>query len=765
MIKLRSFYGFGRLLESTATYNDLIREFPEFNLIFNTELGVITAISSLTSNQITPDMIIGELNRINDSGVLQKANLLENFIDQVVSKISLDKQYSDIEKDVKSIAQKIQAEVKKLTPKYDKLLDLNSDTEVQKDINNLLSLWCEINSEIIKKNTAVTESIVLERNMFEVFAEDLVSLRVKVRSLLSDIDTYLKNKGIRASSRLRDIKSKATDVMDEITDGIGYGQNWDNFDRGDAKKRIAVLNTIVNDLTSKYTEIVFSERDFSDEYGRLVSEISDICNKINSLVKQLTEKGLESQEGIGDIPSGGELAWDIINPLPNSVREVIGLYKKRKWVTVSGSEEGKFTTSGVGSSLYDNTDSYAKLYKEQKGSIKREESEWFVNESDNADWEDPKWVKVEDPQKIDFFNKCWQYYLIKQKKWVCENSKSLIDSSGTPRYTEEDHNIFVPSENDIKKFNPAAELEKLKKYPNYENSYYIDSVELIPDESGGGGEESSETEDNESYYHTDKIKAISFKGPRGDNYYNNLPNEIDGGPNRTWYRGSNVLNTKWFKPGTFSVSPSDWWMRVKNGIWEYCQKDTRAEPKEGVDDTLSLDQKLPKSVISDAVSLINTTNDELSGKIREQNEISKYWGKGEGKTNISLYPWGASEGAMKVEKAGTADERCGGEISPSAWGRSSTYDDVILYFYKNGNFEIRDDDYEDNIWGNWGIDSDSDEFYIKWDLYSTPSTRGWKSIQPGKGTVGGVTMFTCPIKDGLKGALDKAAIRFMDVFY
>jgi hypothetical protein len=34
MTKLRSFYDFNRLVESTATYNDLIREFPEFNLIF-----------------------------------------------------------------------------------------------------------------------------------------------------------------------------------------------------------------------------------------------------------------------------------------------------------------------------------------------------------------------------------------------------------------------------------------------------------------------------------------------------------------------------------------------------------------------------------------------------------------------------------------------------------------------------------------------------------------------------------------------------------
>ena len=95
MTKLRSFYDFNRLVESTATYNDLIREFPEFNLIFNTALGVITAISALTNNQISPDRIIAELNKISDSGVSQKVKLLDDFIDEVISKITFDKQYSD----------------------------------------------------------------------------------------------------------------------------------------------------------------------------------------------------------------------------------------------------------------------------------------------------------------------------------------------------------------------------------------------------------------------------------------------------------------------------------------------------------------------------------------------------------------------------------------------------------------------------------------------------------------------------------------------
>ena len=784
MTKLRSFYDFNRLVESTSTYNDLIREFPEFNLIFNTALGVITAISALTNNQISPDRIIAELNKISDSGVLQKAKLLDDFIDEVISKITFDKQYSDIESDVKEIARKIQVEVKKLSSKYDNLLDLNSDTEVQKDIDGLISLWCQINSEILKKNTEVSESAILERNMFEVFSEDLVSIRVKVRSLMSDIDTYLKNKGVRASSRLRDIKSKATDVMDEIGDGIGYGQNWNNFDRGDAKKRIAALNTIVNDLTSKYTEIVFSEKDFSEEYGRLVSEINDICNKINLLVKQLTEKGLETQEGVGDLSSDTNLAWSIVDPSPSSQNDIIGLYKKRKWVTVISGSEGKLQTGGVDSTLYPNLDIFNKLYKEQKGSIKRkifnklykeqegsikrEESEWFVCPKEGADWDNPNWVKVDDPARIDFFNKCWQYNLVQLKKWVCENSKSPYDSLGNARFTDSESEKFVPSESDIEKFNPIKAVKELEKYPNYRNSYYIDSVELTPDDSGdssGGGSSDNTGETLENYYHTDKIKAISFKGPKGDRYYNDLPNKIEGGPNRTWFRGSGVLNTKWFKPGTFSEVPSDFWMRLKNGIWEYCQKDSKNEPKEGTDSVASLDQKIKPSVIPSAVTLINKSNEELSDKIREQNQISKYWGMGKGKTNISKYPWGSSEGEMKVEKQGTAEERCGGEISPSAWGRSSINDDVILYCYKNGGFEIGDDDYSDRIWGDWGIDSDKDEFFIKWTLYSTSSTRGWKSIQKGRGTVGQTTMFTCPINDGLKGALDKAAIRFMEVFY
>ena len=766
MTKLRSFDDFNRLVESTATYNDLIREFPEFNLIFNTALGAITAISALTNNQISPDRIIAELNKISDSGVSQKAKLLDDFIDEVISKITFDKQYSDIESDVKDIARKIQVEVKKLASKYDDLLDLNSDSEVQKDIDGLISLWCQINSEILKKNTEVSESVILERNMFEIFAEDLVSLRVKVRSLMSDIDTYLKNKGVRASSRLRDIKSRATDVMDEIGDGIGYGQNWNNFDRGDAKKRIAALNTIVNDLTSRYTEIVFSEKDFSEEYGRLVSEINDICNKINLLVKQLTEKGLESQEGVGDLSSDTNLAWSIVDPDPNSQNDIIGLYKKRKWVSVISGSEGKLQTGGVGSTLYPNYDFFTKLYKEQEGSIKRDESEWFVCPEENADWDNPNWVKVDNPERIDFYNKCWQYHLVQRKKWVCENSKSIYDSSGLPRFTDSEYEKFVPSESDVEKFNPIKAVKELERYPNYRNSYYIDSVDLgggSSDDDGGSADSTGGTVEN--YYHTDKIKKIAFRGPKGDYYFNDSTKEIEGGPDRTWYRESSVLNTKWFKPGTFSEAPSDFWMRVKNGIWEYCQKDSDKEPKEGTDSPISLDQKIEPSVIPSAVSLINKSNEELSKKIKEQNEISKYWGMGAGKTNISKYPWGSSAGIMKVEKQGTADERCGGEISPSAWGRSSINDDVIIYCYKNGGFEIGDDDYSDRIWGDWGIDSDKDEFFIKWTLYSTDSTRGWKSIRKGVGKVGQTTMFTCPINAGLKGALDKAAIRFMEVFY
>ena len=331
--------------------------------------------------------------------------------------------------------------------------------------------------------------------------------------------------------------------------------------------------------------------------------------------------------------------------------------------------------------------------------------------------------------------------------------------------------IFTPSEADIEKFDPVKAVEELKKFPNYTESYLTDSVELTPDNQDGGGSDDGggsgdDSGDNkENYYHTDKIKAISFIGPKRDRYYNDLPNKIDGGPNRTWYRGSDILNTKWFKTGTFSGAPSDWWMRIKNGIWEVCRKGTTEEPKEGKDEISSLNQKFEKNVVEEFVILVNKSNEELADKIREQNQISKYWGTGAGKTNVKTYPWGQSEGAMKVEKEGTPDERCGGTISPSAWGRSSVYDDVILYFYKNGNFEIGDDDYEDRIWGNWGIDSDKNEFFIKWDLYATSSTRGWKSIKKGVGTLGQTLMFTCPIGEGLKPALDKAAIRFMEVFY
>jgi hypothetical protein len=772
MAKLRNFYGFSRIVENELSYNDLLREFPEFNLIMNTEMGVITTLSPLTDNQVTSDNIVSRLNKISGSPLLQKTKELESFIGEIIPKINLGESYSDVTDKVKDIAEKVYTEVKNLNTKYDKLLDLNPDTEIQKDIDNLISLWCQVNIKIIEKNKEISESIILEKNMIDVFGEDLVSIKVKIRSLLSDIDTYLKNKNVRTSSRLRDIKNKASQILDEITDGVGYGQNWNNFSRGDAKKRISTLNTLVNDLTSKYTEVVFSEKDFSDEYNKLVSEINAICSKINSLLKKISEESMNAQEGMGGISGINDLAWGIIDPEPTSEKkEIIGLYKKRKWVKVSPGSGGTFETFGTGGTLYDQTDpSLGFLYKEQSGSIKRDDSTWYETPEKGSGWDDPNWTEVKDSAKIDFFNKCLQYSLVQKKKWVCENSKSLWDKDGSPVYTPTDAEKFSPTEEEIKAFDPDKSLSDLKKFPNYENNYYADSLELIPDGGGsggggGGGGGSTSSDPKENYYHTSQINEIRFKGTKGISYYNNLPNQIDGGPNRTWYRGSELLKTKWFKPGSFPEAPSDWWMRVNNGIWEACPKGSTSQPKDGVDDIRSLNNPLERSLITSAVSVINNANQLLSEKIKEQNQINKYWGMGSGKTNVSSYPWGYNNGMMKVEKAGTSDERCGGEISPSAWGASSINDDVIIYYYKNGNFEIGDDDYEDRIWGSWGIDSDNDEFYIKWDLYATSSSGGWRSIKPGVGRVGETTMFTCPINDGLKGALDKAAKRFIEVFY
>ena len=166
-----------------------------------------------------------KINQIKTAALSQKAREAEGFISELITKIDLGEKYKDVTDDVKVIAGQILTEVKKLSGYYDKLIQLNPDDEVRKDIDNLISMWCDVNNEIIKKNQAVSESFILEKNMAEVFGEDLVSIKVKLRSLLSDIDNYLKNKNLRISSRLKGIKTKASEILDEIQDGVGYGQN------------------------------------------------------------------------------------------------------------------------------------------------------------------------------------------------------------------------------------------------------------------------------------------------------------------------------------------------------------------------------------------------------------------------------------------------------------------------------------------------------------------------------------------------------------
>jgi len=715
--------------------------------------------------------IISELKKIQQLPLSQKVKETDQFIGEIQKKIDLGEKYSDLTSEIKGIAGEVHTEVKKLTNYYDKLIEMNPDEEVRKDIDNLVSMWCDVNIGIIEKSQGVTESLILEKNMTEVFSDDLISIKIKASSLVSDIDSYLKNKNVRTASRLRGVQSSAAKIIDEVQDGVGYGQNWNNFGRKEAKDRIYKLNSELSNLVNQYTDIVFSEKDFSQAYLDLVTEINKTCNRINALLKKMTQKGLEASEGSGTVTSPNDLAWGIINPHPTEEGDIIGIFKKRKWIGLTPDKSGGFVTDyGVGSSLYKGSDDFSKLFKEQKNSIKREDSTWFENEKVGSDWEDTGWTEVSDPKKIDFFNKCWQYTLVEEKRWICKNSKGLYDSSGNHNFTDSDmSDVFTPSEKDIENFDPVKEVGELKKFPNYFNSYYADSVEFIPtgggSQGGGGGGGLSNNQSLENYYHTDQIKPIRFRGPKGNTYFNDLPNRIDGGPDRTWYREANLLNTKWFKPGLFGSAPSKWWMRVKNGIWEFCEKTSTAQPKDGVDAIESLNQKLDKENIQTAVDVINGVNKDLSAKIKEQNEINKYWGMGQGKTNVSRKPWGYDKGEMNVEKAGTSDERCGGEISPSAWGWSPVNDDVIIYYYKNGNFEIGDDDYQDRIWGSWGIDSDKEEFYIKWDLYATSSTGGWKSITSGVGRVGQTVLFTCPISDGLKGVLDKAAVRFLEVFY
>ena len=212
---------------------------------------------------------------------------------------------------------------------------------------------------------------------------------------------------------------------------------------------------------------------------------------------------------------------------------------------------------------------------------------------------------------------------------------------------------------------------------------------------------------------------------------------------------------------------SGYWVRLASGYWEMYKGTNKPANEDGKILRMKIFQNKDKKTSDLFKNIITSLNSQLERILNDLKDLTRYWGVGSGKTNISDTAWGSEKESRAIIKGGgTKDERIEVEIWPDKLGGSSTSDDIILKVYKNGGLGILDDDNSDSIWGSWKVDDDGDNFIVKWEMYGGSSNKGWKPISDySGGRIGAITKFTGPVSGGLKPVLDDAMRRFIQVFY
>jgi hypothetical protein len=772
MRKIVSFSLFNKILEGDQSYEELVPEFSEYNSILSAFLNTTTSILTRTKG-IDREVLASLVDDIKTVPLEGKADALIKVFDGVVKY-----ENPDLDPAVKSKLNEIQAEIKKIEPLLSELIAQEEDVEVKEKLLDFISKWCDKSRDVIlkpedvKESLRIFESIKLDpRNMFNVFSSDVSNLLTQANAVKTDIDALYDNPtSVRLKRSIEPYKRKIDLLVDELQTGNGQGVNWSMLNRPQAKERIAFIQNAIRDIVNDYTEISFKETAYDGRIKPIMAKLSSITGRINVLLSDLLriEKEIEEEKVLSASMKEANLDWSI----KTNYDGIIG-QRKGKWyepVSVGGNFAlQSFERFGPDDLLKGDTSSY-----------KLENSKWYTAKDKNIDFDSKEWVEITDPESIKILNNAYAYRLIKMVEWGLDNNKSIHDKSGNLVMTNEEYGKCIPTLAVAKNFDPIAASKRVRSKAGYDEFRYAEDTESDTQETDGGGSDGSDGSSN----NTNPVKkeektatweTISKELPGltfrvGDNVVTNDNAE------RKWQKAGKDLTTTWFTPGAFTTPDSiksegfemsGYWVRLASGYWEMYKGTNKPANEDGKILRMKIFQNKDKKTSDLFKNIITSLNSQLERNLNDLKDLSRYWGIGSGKTNISDTAWGSEKESRAIIKGGgTKDERIEVEIWPDKLGGSSTSDDVILKVYKNGGLGILDDDNSDSIWGSWKVDDDGDNFIVKWEMYSGSSNKGWKPISDySGGRIGAITKFTGPVNGGLKPVLDDAMRRFIQVFY
>ena len=772
MRKIVSFSLFNKILEGEQTYEELVPEFSEYNSILSAFLNATTSILTRTKG-IDQEELANLIEDIKLAPLEGKARALTNVFDAVIKY-----ENPDLDPTIKSKINEIQAEIKKLEPILSELIKQEEDIEGKEKLLDFISKWCDKIGEVIlkpeevKESLGIFESIKLDpRNMFNVFSSDVSNLLTQANAVKTDIDTlYANPTSVRLKRSIEPYKRKIDLIVDELQSGSGQGVNWSSLNRPQAKERIAFIQNAIRDIINDYTEISFKETAYDGRIKPIMAKLKSVTDRINVLFSDLLkiEKEIEEEKAISSSVKVDNLDWS----METDSDRIIG-QRKGKW----------YQTAYKGDLVSEESlKSFGPFYllKDDASSYKLENSKWYTVKGELVDFDSKEWTEIKDPESIKILNNAYAYQLIKVVEWCLDNKKSsLYDKDGNTLIPNEEYEKCIPTLAVAKNFDPIAASKRVKGKAGYDEFTYMDGTGSGTPETNDGGSDGSET--GTPPRKTNPAKEE--KTATGESISKELPGltfkvgdsiVTNNNENRKWQKSGKDLTTTWFTPGTFSLGDSaktgktgGYWIRLGSGYWEVYRGTNK--PASGDSKILKIkDLQIKGNEKAELFkNIITSLNGQLERALNDLRDLSRYWGIGSGKTNISDTAWGSEKEARAIIKGGgTKDERIEVEIWPDKLGGSSTSDDIILKVYKNGGLGILDDDSSDSIWGSWKVDDDGDNFIVNWDMYSGSSNKGWKPISDySGGRIGAITKFTGPVSGGLKPVLDDAMRRFIQVFY
>ena len=778
MRKIVSFSLFNKILEGEQTYEELVPEFSEYNSILSTFLNTTTSILTRTKG-IDREVLANLVDDIKTVPLAGKANALTKVFDGVVKY-----ENPDLDPAVKSKLNEIQAEIKKIEPLLSELITQEEDVEVKEKLLDFISKWCDKSRDVIlkpedvKESLRIFESIKIDpRNMFNVFSSDVSNLLTQANAVKTDIDALYDNPtSVRLKRSIEPYKRKIDLIVDELQSGTGQGVNWSILNRPQAKERIAFIQNAIRDIVNDYTETSFKETAYDGRIKPIMTKLKSVTDRINLLLSDLLriEKEIEEEKAISSSMGEANLDWSIKGFMSE---EIIG-QRRGKWYEPI-SPGGNFTLQSFERFGPDD------LLKGDTSSYKLEGSKWYTAKDNDIDSDSKEWAEITDTESIKILNNAYAYRLIKVIEWCVDNKKSFYDKSGTVVMTDEEYRKCIATLAVAKNFDPIAASKRVKGKAGYDEFNYRDGTGSDTQEtndggsgSDGSGGSSNNTNPAKKEEKTVTGETISKELPGltfkiGDNI---LTNENE---NKKWQKSGKDLTTTWFTPGTFTTTDNIksggfeinvYWIRLASGYWEMYQGTNKPSNEDGKILKMKIFQNKDKKASDLFKNIITSLNGQLERILKDLKDLTRYWGIGSGKTNISDTAWGSEKEVRAIIKGGgTKDERIEVEIWPDKLGGSSMSDDVILKVYKNGGLGIMDDDYSDNIWGSWKVDDDGDNFIVNWEIYSNGDSsydKGWKPISNySGGRIGAITKFTGPVSGGLKPVLDDAMRRFIQAFY